>query len=108
MNNKRVIGFELSDGELVYIEIEDTNNHSELVSNSQNDFSKIQIEFSKSLGKIKSLIDETLTSLQDINNPDEVNLEFGIKLDGKVGALIASSGIEANFKVLLKWKGDKN
>jgi hypothetical protein len=35
--------------------------------------------------------------------PKEVELEFGIKLNTQVGAVIASTSGEANYKIRLKW-----
>jgi NTP-dependent ternary system trypsin peptidase co-occuring protein len=35
--------------------------------------------------------------------PDEVEVEFGLSLVGKVGAVIASSELEAHMKVTLRW-----
>jgi hypothetical protein len=35
--------------------------------------------------------------------PNEIKIEFGIKLSAKLGALVASSDAEANFKVTLSW-----
>jgi hypothetical protein len=34
---------------------------------------------------------------------DEMAVEFGIKLNAGAGAFIASTGVEANYKVPLKW-----
>jgi hypothetical protein len=44
---------------------------------------------------------DRLTTLP--RKPDEVAVEFGINLDAKLGAIVASAGLEANFKVSLKW-----
>ncbi|MGH2593215.1 MAG: CU044_2847 family protein [Anaerolineae bacterium] len=35
--------------------------------------------------------------------PDEVGVEFGIKLNAEAGAFVALAGAEANYKVTLKW-----
>lgn len=35
--------------------------------------------------------------------PDEVTVEFGIKLNATSGVVLASAGTEANFKVTLTW-----
>ena len=37
--------------------------------------------------------------------PDEIGLEFGIKLGLEGKAFIAAAGAEANFKVTMTWKG---
>jgi len=36
--------------------------------------------------------------------PDEATIEFGVKLTGTAGAVLASAGVEANFNVSLTWK----
>jgi hypothetical protein len=40
--------------------------------------------------------------------PDEVGIEFGIKLSAEAGAFIASASTEANFSVKLTWKREAN
>ncbi|MBM7774363.1 hypothetical protein JOD54_004567 [Actinokineospora baliensis] len=36
--------------------------------------------------------------------PDEVELKFGMKLDVEAGAVIARTGVQAQFEVKLKWR----
>jgi len=40
------------------------------------------------------------------NQPDEVEVGFGINLSLEAGAFIASASTEANFTVLLRWSKD--
>jgi hypothetical protein len=35
--------------------------------------------------------------------PDEIEVEFGLKLDAAGGALLARAGVEAHLTVTLKW-----
>ena len=35
--------------------------------------------------------------------PDEVEVSFGIRLSGEVGAVIAKTSADANFEVRLRW-----
>ena len=44
---------------------------------------------------------DRLTSLA--SPPDEVEVEFGVKLNAETGAVIAKAATEANFKINLKW-----
>ena len=37
--------------------------------------------------------------------PDEVEVKFGIRLAGEVGAVIAKTSADANFEVTLRWTG---
>ena len=40
--------------------------------------------------------------------PDEMDVEFGLKVGGEAGVFVAKSSLEANFKIKLKWAKDKN
>ena|ERR1700754_641085 len=42
---------------------------------------------------------QTFTALA----PNEVAVEFGLRIDAEAGAVIAKTGIEAHFTVQLKW-----
>lgn len=46
-------------------------------------------------GKLRSLVDA----------PDELTIEFGIKLTASAGAVLASAAVEANYTVTMMWKG---
>lgn len=35
---------------------------------------------------------------------DQIDVQFGLKLSGEVGAIIAKSSIEANFTITVTWK----
>lgn len=47
------------------------------------------------VGKLRSLVDA----------PDELTVEFGIKLTASAGAVLASAAVEANYTVTMMWKG---
>jgi hypothetical protein len=49
-------------------------------------------------------VSETVKSIDLVDRPDKVVLEFGLKLDAEAGALIAKASTEANFKVVLTWE----
>jgi len=48
-----------------------------------------------------------LASLQDINHPTSVELEFGIGINAELDAFIASSTADVSFKVKLTWQSPK-
>ena len=43
---------------------------------------------------------DKLSSLQ----PDRIEVEFGLKMNADVGAILASAGVEANYKITLAWE----
>jgi hypothetical protein len=61
--------------------------------------------FEQALEKVRPIAQAVLSKLRSVGEAlDEVAVEFGLKLDGKWGVIVASGGVEANFKVALKWK----
>lgn len=61
--------------------------------------------FEAALQKIQPAAVAIISRLREVSDPpDQVNIEFGIKLSAGAGAVIASAGAEANYKVTLSWK----
>ncbi len=57
--------------------------------------------------KIQPVANTLFGALSELNTPQEINLEFGIKLGGKTGIVFASAETECNFKIGLKWTNPK-
>ncbi len=49
-------------------------------------------------------VTDTVKQIEMTDRPDEVSVEFGLKLDAEAGAYLAKAGAEAGFKVTLTWK----
>lgn len=106
--SKQIVEFELADGSPVYVEVDERDAAGvERVGRGEAAITKAQDRFVEALNKIKPAAATVLNTFQELNTPDEINLEFGIKLSGTLGALFASVDSEATFKVMLKWKNDK-
>ena len=60
----------------------------------------------KSMRTIQSMAHRFTTAMNSLDNlrPSEMELEFGIKFDVEVGAIITKTGLEANLNVKLLWK----
>lgn len=98
--------FVLDDGKTVWIEVEEPKAHGyEPVSRRK---AEEERQFKKALDRIKPAADDLLATLRGLTTgPDEIEVEFGIKISGELGALIASTSTEANFKIMLRWTGGK-
>ncbi|MDM8517898.1 CU044_2847 family protein [Desulfobacterales bacterium HSG16] len=107
---KKLIEFELEDGTPVYIEVEDpkAGQGTQLVSRGGKGIEKSENKFTEAVKKIKPAAEAVLDTFRDMNTPDEIGLEFGLKFNAKAGAIIASVDSEATFKVSLKWINEKN
>ncbi len=60
--------------------------------------------FEEALEQVKPAANAIITKLRSLSDtPDEVEVQFGLKLSAEAGAIVASAGIEANYTVTLKW-----
>jgi len=103
-NTKQIVQFDMDDDTLVYVEVEEKPGGPRLVSNKPSEVAQAQSKFTDALKYLEPATRAVLNTLQNVNQPDEIKLEFGIKFDGKVGAILASASTEANFRFSLIWK----
>jgi hypothetical protein len=60
--------------------------------------------FEAALARLEGVIGPLERQVRDrLEDAKEVSVEFGIKLAGKAGLVIAESEFEGNFKVTIKW-----
>lgn len=58
------------------------------------------------VASIRQVSERVTSATRDlVQRPDEVEVEFGLKLDAATGALIARTGAEAHLRVTLRWSG---
>lgn len=102
---RQLIQFALEDGSPVYVEVEAAEEKSQRVSRQlEKGIVQAEQSFKVALEHVKPAAETVLNTFREMNTPDEINLEFGIKLSGEVGAIFASAKSEATFRVSLKWK----
>lgn len=106
MKTKAVLEFELKDGTSVYVEVPDTVTDAGLhrVTRGGEDALRAETRFEDAVARIRPAAQVLLDNLHDLNTPEEIGLEFGLKFNARAGAIIASVDSEATFKVTNKWK----
>ena len=61
--------------------------------------------FESAISQIEPAAQSLITRLRDSTHaPDEIVVEFGVSLHAQVGAIIAETSGEANFRVSLTWR----
>ena len=102
---KHLVEFPLEGSGSVLVEVDDTQAGRVARGTRPGEVAeKANQTFEAALDKIKPAAQAIITQLRGLNDePDEVSVEFGIKLSAEAGAFIASAGVEANYKVSLKW-----
>jgi NTP-dependent ternary system trypsin peptidase co-occuring protein len=67
----------------------------------------ISQSFQKGMDLIRTCAEQVTSAVETLSKaaqPAEIEVEFGIKLAGEMGALIAKESAEAHLQVTLKWK----
>ncbi len=102
---KRLIEFDSTDGNVIFIEVDEPESEGMVRASRPGEIAEKAMQtFEEALARIKPATNAIVTQLRDLATaPDEIAVEFGIKLSVKAGAIIASTDAEANFKVALKW-----
>lgn len=104
---KRLVEFPLEDGGAIVVEVDGPEPRGGPVRGIRAGevIEKAAQTFEAALDKIKPAAAAIITKLRQLGEPpDEVGVEFGIKLSAEAGAVIASAGVEANYRVTLTWK----
>ena len=58
----------------------------------------------QAIDHVRPAADAVFESLHELNNPKQIELEFGIGISGSLDAFIASTKAEVSFKVKLTWE----
>jgi hypothetical protein len=61
------------------------------------------------LGKLGPMVKGIVSELRAAADwPDEVEVEFAVKISADSNVIIARAGGEANFRILLRWSGNRS
>lgn len=108
---KNLLEFKLDNGESAFMQIEETDEQAQArqrVSRGRGDEESHSVPaertFTQAVSCIAPIGNALLTSLKDINTPDEIHLEFGLSFNGKAGVVFTSVESAASFKVSITWK----
>jgi hypothetical protein len=109
---KRLVEFSLQEGGTMLVEVDEPEGRAETAMRGSvvkaarpgEIADKAKDTFEDALDKIKPAAQAIINKLRELHDaPDEIGVEFGIKLSAEAGAFIASAGVEANYTVSLKW-----
>jgi Trypsin-co-occurring domain 1 len=105
---KQLVEFALTDDDFIIVEVDATSSGRSPMrglTQTQVIVERAGISFDQALDKLKPAASRIISKLRDLaEHPDEISVEFGIKLNATAGAVVASAGVEANYVVKLVWK----
>ncbi|WP_371633228.1 hypothetical protein OG693_21535 [Streptomyces sp. NBC_01259] len=93
----QVVAYELDDDTVVSFEIEPTSEFQPV--SSEQVIGRVQ-------DAVRPAVEAARIVLQKVAEarPQEVQVKFGIKVNGTTNWLVAKTGVDANFEVTLTWK----
>ncbi len=107
---KQLIEFPLEDGTSILVEVDQPEPEGGLVKTARPGevVARASQTLEQAMEKIKPAAAAVIKKLRGLSDPpDEISVEFGIKLSAEAGAVVASAGVEANYTVTLKWEREK-
>ena len=109
----KLVKFQLDDDDesFVYVEVDEKlpvssneDEDEELIGIGDEVAQQAKQTLGKALSSIKPVANAIIKKVQDLNKPaDAVEVKFGIKMSGELGAVIASGSAEVNYEITLKW-----
>jgi len=108
---KHLVEFPLEDGGTILVEAEQLEPAEGVVPATRPGevIAKATETFEHALEKVKPAANAIINKLRGLSDPpDEIEVEFGLKLNAEAGGVVASAGAEANYKVTLNWKREKS
>ena len=109
----RLAKFVLPDGSSIVAEVDDEAIDSSRIMRGGAVPSEAVVKanetFESALDRVRWAAEGLLARLTSLASPpDEVAVEFGVKLNAETGAVIAKAATEANFRINLKWTRASN
>lgn len=111
---KKVLQFTTDDGSDLFVEVNESYANDSLRSMSLETENRGLIEnatenLEKAMKPLKTISNSIINCMKEItNNPDEIEVELGLKFSAKAGIILTSLDSEANLKIVLKWTKPKN
>jgi len=111
---KRLVEFPLASNTTILVEVDEPFDSRDTYDNdiprgvvASELAEKAQQTFETAISKIQPLAAAVIGKLRELqDSPEQIGVEFGIKLSAASGVVLASSAIEANFKISATWKKD--
>jgi hypothetical protein len=103
---RRIIEFPVPDGGVLLVEVDEPEGAGPRPAGTgEGAIERATMGLDQAISKVRPLAEQLLTQLRGLTRrPDQVTVEFGIKLNVTAGIVIANTAVEGNCKVSLSWK----
>lgn len=103
---RRLIEFTVPDGASLLVEVDEPEVAGPRPAGvGDRAIERATMSIDQAISKIRPLAESLLSELQGLTRrPDQVEVEFGIKLNASAGIVVANTAVEGNCKIKLSWK----
>lgn len=102
---EKLVMAHLDSGETLLFEVEEIDDYGVTAVSIGVDPETGMIDLGKALTGVRRAAAQVLDAVRSISvPPDNCEIQFGVKLSGSLGAIIAKASTEANFTIKLTWK----
>ncbi|MBF0306068.1 MAG: hypothetical protein HQL41_10530 [Alphaproteobacteria bacterium] len=101
MSGKMLVEFDSESGPIL-VEVADDHSGRREASNVTGGPRKAETTFLDSIAGLEPIARAVMAQIEKVA-PNEATVEFGLKLTGKAGVILASAEAESHLKVTLKW-----
>tara|TARA_R110002111_G_scaffold164386_3_gene230596 strand:- start:60157 stop:60480 length:324 start_codon:yes stop_codon:yes gene_type:complete len=104
----QLVEFDIGEGATVIVEVDGIAPSGQRPVGRSNVAQKAAQGFDQALDSLRPVVSNIIGKLKEMRAPNEIKIEFGFKLNGELGAIIAKTEAEGNFKLSLTWKSDSS
>lgn len=104
---KQFVEFPLEDGSSIVVEVNEPEEWGtrRAARGTAEEPERAPQSFEQALSKIRPATEKVIATIRGlIQQPDEIEMEFGFSLNAEAGVVIASASTEANYRVTLRWQ----
>jgi hypothetical protein len=108
---KKLVEFPLESGGSIIVEVDARSGEEGMIEAARPGelIQKASKTLEDALSKVTPAAEAIIKKLGDLaHKPDDIEIEFGLKLSAETDVIIASAAVEANYVVKLKWSNLKN
>jgi hypothetical protein len=103
---KHIVEFPMENGDVLLVEVDDAMSSGTTLRGGHGTdmVERAQLTYEQAVDRIKPAAESIVHRIRRIAEPpDVISVEFGIKLNANIGAILASTSAEAQFTLKLTW-----
>lgn len=102
---KPLVSVAVGEDQVVLVEVDDVGDGIVRAARPGEVVASLGEVFHGALARIRPMAETIRTQFDALaERPEEIGVEFGLKVHAEAGVVIAHTGGEANFKVTLRWE----